>query len=86
MSIENLSLCIDVIDCGLGIPKDEFQLIFQPFSRGSANSSEVSGSGVGLALVKQLVLLMGGQISVLCSSNQGTTMRFEFPVYNPAGA
>ncbi len=83
MSVVGCSLCFDVIDCGMGIPKDEFQLIFQPFSRGSSNTSEVSGSGVGLALVKQLVLLMGGQISVLCSSSRGTTMRFEFPIYNP---
>jgi signal transduction histidine kinase len=80
MSIHSNSLFFDVKDFGVGIPKSEYEVIFQPFSRGSSNTSEVSGSGVGLALVKQLVELMGGQIYVHSSSNQGTIMRFEFPV------
>lgn len=82
ISIQSSSLCFDVKDYGLGIPKNELELIFQPFSRGSSKSSEVSGSGVGLAIVKQLVGLMGGEIFVLSSSNQGTIMRFEFPIIN----
>ncbi len=80
LSIQSNCLCFDVRDYGLGIPEAEFEMIFQPFSRGSSNTSEVTGSGVGLALVKQLIGLMGGKIFVLSSSSQGTIMRFEFPV------
>ena len=80
VSRDGISLCFDIRDYGHGIPDQEFTSIFQPFSRGSSNSPKISGSGVGLALVKKLVELMGGTIFVLSSSKQGTTMRFEFPV------
>ena len=74
------NICFDVRDYGSGIPEDEFNTIFQPFRRGEATSNGTPGSGVGLALVFQLVKLMKGRIYVLRSSDEGTVMRFEFPV------
>ena len=74
------NICFDVRDYGSGIPEDEFNTIFQPFRRGEATSNGTPGSGVGLALVFQLVKLMNGRIYVLRSSDEGTVMRFEFPV------
>jgi signal transduction histidine kinase len=76
----NDNICFDVRDFGSGIPEEEFETIFQPFRRGELASNGIPGSGVGLALVYQLVKLMNGRIYVLRSSNEGTVMRFEFPV------
>lgn len=74
------NICFDVRDYGSGIPEDEFNTIFQPFRRGEATSNGTPGSGVGLALVFQFVKLMNGRIYVLRSSDEGTVMRFEFPI------
>lgn len=54
-----------VSDTGAGIAQNELQLIFQPFSRGtSGRASGIDGTGMGLAIVRQLVDLMGGEVKV----------------------
>lgn len=80
MSLVNQLICFDIRDYGSGIPKEKFQIIFQPFRRCGSESSGISGSGVGLAFVHELVKLMNGRIYVLSSSNEGTIIRFEFPI------
>ena len=62
--------CVYIVfrDNGIGIPKDELNRVFQPFYKGSNNN--LSGSGIGLNLVKQFVELHKGTIDV--RSHQGT--------------
>ncbi len=81
MSVVNQLVFFDVKDYGSGIPKEKFQSIFQAFRRCGSESSGISGSGIGLAFVHQLVRIMEGRIYVLSSSSDGTIMRFEFPIY-----
>ena len=67
-------------DHGPGIAIEDQANIFKPFFRGMQHSQSVAGSGVGLALVAQLVDLMNGRIAVAESSASGTVVRLEFPV------
>ena len=65
---------LQVIDTGIGIRKEQIPHLFERFrqAEGSVNRS-YEGSGLGLALVKELVGLHGGQISVDSEPNRGTT-------------
>ena len=62
---------IDVIDQGIGIPKEELQTVFDRFQRGS-NAPAKTGSGLGLSVVKLLVEGMGGRIEVVSRLNEGS--------------
>lgn len=64
---------ISVTDTGPGIPPDRLSELFQPFSRLGAEQSGIEGTGVGLALSKQLMELMGGTIGVTSEPGQGST-------------
>jgi adenylate cyclase len=65
---------LKVIDTGMGIRKEQVPYLFERFrqAEGSVNRSH-EGSGLGLALVKELVELHGGQISVESVYSEGTT-------------
>ena len=72
---------IEVIDCGMGITPDLLPQVFDPFVQGPAPSGRLqSGLGIGLALVKQLVQLHGGQVS---AQSQGVGCGSTFVVSLP---
>ncbi|NOQ37002.1 MAG: response regulator [Methylococcaceae bacterium] len=62
---------ISVIDTGIGIAKEDLDNIFEPFSR-AEKSKHVEGTGIGLAITKQLVDAMGGKISVSSEFDKGS--------------
>jgi CheY-like chemotaxis protein len=68
---------ISVRDTGPGIPLEQQDMLFVPFSRLGAEHSGVEGTGVGLALSKQLVEVMGGTIGVDSAPGQGSTFWVE---------
>ncbi len=55
---------IKIQDTGIGIPADQISHLFKPFNRLGHETSGIEGTGIGLALTKQLVELMGGKISL----------------------
>ena len=67
----------EVRDTGPGIPKEQQDQLFVPFSRLGAERSAVEGTGVGLALSKQLVEVMGGVIGVDSVPGHGSTFWIE---------
>ncbi len=67
----------EVRDTGPGIPIEQQGQLFVPFSRLGAERSAVEGTGVGLALSKQLVELMGGAIGVESVPGHGSTFWVE---------
>lgn len=65
-----------VIDTGIGIAASDLGRIFEEFvTLDSAYNRSAQGTGLGLGIVRRLILLMGGQISVDSTPGQGTTFR-----------
>ena len=66
-----------VMDTGIGIPKDKMSRIFEPFTQLERTiSRKRDGVGLGLAISKKLVEIMGGEIWVESVPDQGTTFYF----------
>lgn len=71
---------IQVCDTGIGIPKEEHDRIFEPFTQVDASHTrQYGGTGLGLAIAKQLVELMGGKIWLQSEPGAGTTVSFTIP-------
>lgn len=74
-------LVIKISDEGIGISESEIHKIFDRFYQGKASSQQVQpGSGIGLALTKELIKLMNGTIEVQSVVNQGTTFTVTLPL------
>ncbi len=69
-------LTLKVEDKGIGIPAEQLDKIFDRFYR---VSSKVSGSGIGLALVKQIVDIQHGTININSEEQKGTSFHIELP-------
>ncbi len=68
-------------DTGLGIPPDYLAKIFDPFVQVEDKSGAArSGTGLGLFIVKKLVIMMNGEISVKSEPNKGSTFTFTLPL------
>ncbi len=63
---------IKVKDSGIGIPENKLQSIFESFEQAENNKRRYEGTGLGLTIVKQLVELQGGNISVTSKVNEGS--------------
>lgn len=71
---------ITVVDTGKGIPKEELPNIFETFRQVEGTTTRVHGGfGLGLSIVKQLVTLMGGNISVDSEVGIGSTFSIMLP-------
>ncbi|GAA1512978.1 SpoIIE family protein phosphatase [Sphaerisporangium rubeum] len=71
---------VTVTDTGIGVPADEVPRLFERFHRiESARSRSNEGSGIGLALVQELVALHGGTITATSVEGQGTTFTIRLP-------
>jgi ribose transport system substrate-binding protein len=69
---------IHIVDTGVGLSEDEYTKVFVPFYRIEGTKAE--GTGIGLSLVKQLVHLMGGTISVKSMKGKGSDFCFSLPI------
>ncbi|MCX7772448.1 MAG: PAS domain-containing sensor histidine kinase [Clostridia bacterium] len=74
-------MTVRIIDNGVGIPKDKLNIIFDRFQRiENSLTSQAEGTGFGLTLVKLLVEMMHGRISVKSKEDVGTCFTLELPV------
>ena len=77
---ENSSIVLSISDAGEGIPDEEKENIFMKFYRiGNENTRKKKGTGLGLFIVKNLVLLHNGAIEVKNNSPKGTIFALQFP-------
>ncbi len=73
-------LTVSVRDQGLGVPVEEQREIFRKFVRGAATSTQVvKGTGLGLALVQQIVEAHGGIVGLESSVGEGSTFSMSLP-------
>lgn len=79
------SAVISVIDNGMGIKPENFDIIFHRFER-VISASEVSGLGIGLYITKQIVDAHQGLISVQSELGKGSTFSVELPLNNPGNS
>ncbi len=70
-------ICIRLEDSGSGLSPKQLGQIFQPFERLGQESGAIEGTGIGLALSKRLVELMGGRIGVHSVLSQGSVFWVE---------
>ncbi|MGQ9425533.1 ATP-binding protein [Gilvimarinus sp. F26214L] len=79
--LEGNRVAIEIRDTGVGIPPTELKSIFDRFHQVDASSTRKhQGTGIGLALVKELAEKQGGEIGVESELGAGTTMRLLFPI------
>ena len=69
----------EVRDTGTGIPQEDLPSIFKPFYQASNNQLIGQGVGLGLHISKQIVELLGGEISIESELGHGSTLSFEIP-------
>ena len=76
----NGALKLQVSDTGIGIPKEALTQVFEEFHRGgSATAKKFRGTCLGLAIVKRLVGVLGGDIDVSSEVNVGSTFTIILP-------
>ena len=74
------TLLFQVVDTGIGISPKDLQMLFQPFVQvDSALNRQYEGTGLGLALVKQIVELHGGQVMAESEVGQGSSFTVALP-------
>jgi two-component system sensor histidine kinase/response regulator len=76
---DKVNIYFEVEDTGPGMTEDEVGRLFQAFEQSGAGIKS-GGTGLGLALSRGFVQIMGGSISVASTIGKGTIFRFEIPV------
>ena len=80
------ALHIAITDTGIGIAPDNLSRLFQPFIQiDSALNRQYNGTGLGLALVKRIVELHGGQVGVVSEVGTGSCFMVSLPCAAPRG-
>lgn len=77
-SVERRNAVLKVTDRGMGIKADELRLVFDKFFRRKLQHGS-AGDGLGLALVREIVLLHRGHISLESEAGKGTTVTLHLP-------
>ena len=78
-------LRVSVGDTGLGIAPENHEKIFEPFDRIGKETTDIEGTGIGLAISKQLMEALGGFIGLEPKTRKGSTFWIELPLVGKAG-
>jgi signal transduction histidine kinase len=79
--VEGSMACVTVEDTGKGIPKEDLNKVFDAFFQvDKSNNREDYGTGLGLSISKQLIELLGGEISISSEPGKGTAVQFYLPL------
>ena len=77
-------IIIKVSDNGIGIPQDKMKKLFHRFYDGQYRQQQTTGTGLGLALTRELVFLHGGNIECDSQEGVGTTFTVTLPISKEA--
>lgn len=75
----SVTVCFTIADTGRGISEEFQKEMFEPFTRETTQEAAVSGTGLGLPIVKRLTDMLGGSITVQSELNVGTTFTVTIP-------
>jgi signal transduction histidine kinase/ligand-binding sensor domain-containing protein len=80
-----IRLRFSISDTGVGMTEAQIAKLFEPFEQVGSSQKKVEGTGLGLLISRQFVLLMGGDLRVTSAPGVGSTFSFEvsFPVGAP---
>ena len=82
---ENDEVTVDIIDNGIGISEEDMVRIFARFGRANdPRVAEITGSGLGLSLAREIIRLHGGEIRVESQLDKGSTFSVRLPVHAEA--
>lgn len=79
---DDTMISVIIKDTGYGIPEAQMKTLFQPFERSDSEHHHIEGTGIGLAISKNLVELMGGCIESESIVGTGSEFRIKLPKYN----
>ena len=75
------SVCIEVVDTGIGIAPSKLDTIFEPYKQADSSvARNYGGTGLGLAITRRVVGLMGGRIEVTSTPGMGSVFRLRLPL------
>jgi CheY-like chemotaxis protein len=78
--IDSPALVFEVSDTGIGMTSDELRRVFEPYAQANvATTRRHGGTGLGLSISRQIVRLMGGEMTVTSEPGIGSTFRIELP-------
>ncbi|OPJ64002.1 sensor histidine kinase [Clostridium oryzae] len=77
--IKSDKIYVIIKDNGRGIAKEDLKKLFERYYRGTSTAVNVKGSGLGMAIAKQIIEAHDGKIYVTSKINSGTTIKIEFP-------
>jgi two-component sensor histidine kinase len=83
MRAENGQVTVSVSDNGSGIASEDLPKLFQKFSQVGGGQTRLRGTGLGLALCKELIELHRGTVAARSDPGQGSVFTFTLPVYTP---
>jgi PAS domain S-box-containing protein len=78
--VEISKLQVKIKDTGIGIPENKQNELFKPFSRISAESNHIEGTGIGLLITKTLIEGMGGAIGFASEVDKGSEFWIQIPL------
>ena len=79
---EEDKIYIKIEDNGKGMGEENLKKLFERYYRGTSSEINVQGSGLGMAIAKQIIEVHEGSISVESKLNVGTSINIEFPKVN----
>ena len=74
------ALCFSVVDSGIGIPKDEIDSIFEPFTQSSHTKTSAGGTGLGLSICTEIIKAHNGKIWACNNKDNGSSFYFILPI------
>ncbi|MEH6945085.1 sensor histidine kinase [Bacillus sp. JJ722] len=80
--MRNSHLYIDIADDGIGMDEEAIDCLFNRYYRGTSTDVLSEGTGLGMAIAKQLVVAHGGDINVTSGVDEGTSISVKLPLHN----
>ena len=80
--VDGKSFCLEIEDTGMGVPAAERERIFDRFVRGNSRvAARIEGAGLGLAIAKKMIEMMGGKIGMDSGKRgRGSLVWFTIPI------